>query len=108
MSDIKVTTNNVPRDVIDAWQLSATERVEFDYLNWEAIEAGSDSASFFRYKGQLHDLGEFQTTHATPWGDASGLRAAGWDGYRSDSFFSALVVRFVDDGERVVVGLALS
>jgi hypothetical protein len=46
---MKVVTNNVPRDVIDAWRLTREERVEFDYLDWEAIDAGTDTASFVRF-----------------------------------------------------------
>jgi len=95
---IKVTTNNVPRDIIDAYELSESERAEFDYLDWEAIDDGRDSASFFRFKGELYDLGEFMRD-ACP---------EGWDGGRADSFFSGVVVRIVDDGERVVVGTVLS
>jgi hypothetical protein len=105
---MRVITNNHHRDVVGAWELTADERAEFDYLDWEAIEEGRDSASFFRYRGELHDLGEFTAN----WGISrdSGLpdALAGWDGYRADSFFSALVVRFVDDNEGVVVGLMLS
>lgn len=101
-----VTTNNVPRDVVDAYELSAAERAEFDYIDWPAVDRGEGSASFFRYRGRLYDLGEFSTT-SMPFG-APDLAAQGWDGYLSDSFFSAIVVRYVDDGERVVVGLALS
>lgn len=104
MSDLRIITNNVPRDVVDAYELSEVERKEFDYLKWDAIEAGEDSASFFRYRGQLYDLGEFSTTRVLP--DFSPLRK--WDGYLNDSFFSGLVVRYVEDCERIVVGLFLS
>lgn len=100
---ITVKTNNVPRDVIDAWELSAAEREQFDYLNWSAIEAGEDSASFFRYRGELYDLGEFEV-----WDNPASPTRGEWDGFRSDSFFSGLAVRYVDDFERVVVGLVLS
>ena len=31
-----------------------------------------------------------------------------WDGIQTDSFFSGIVIRYCDDFERVVVGLALS
>lgn len=51
-----IKTNRVPRNIIDAYELTADERKEFDYLNWPAIDEGSDSASFIRYKGQLYDL----------------------------------------------------
>lgn len=99
-----ITTNNVPRDVVDECELSVKEREEFDYIDWEAIDEGcGGGASFMRYRGELYDLGEFTTT-------AELCRGAGhhdlskWDGYQSDSFFSGLVVRYVDDFERVVVG----
>jgi hypothetical protein len=100
---VKVITNNIPRDVIDAYELTVKEREDFDYLNWQAIDAGEDSASFFRYRGHLYDLNEFTRWDATP---HDALRV--WDGYRSDSFFSALVVRYVENCERVIVGLVLS
>jgi hypothetical protein len=103
MSDtLTIKTNNVPRLVIDAYELTIEERLEFDYLDWNAIETGSDSATFFRYKGQLYDLGEFQTTSGMP--DFSPLRQ--WDGYLSDSFFSGIVVRFMpeSDWDHVIVG----
>ena len=98
MSDLTIVTNNVPRDVIDAWELTAEEREEFDYLDWPAIERGEDSASFFRYKGDLYDLGEFMRWDGVPFSPL-----AAWDGYQSDSFFSGTLVRYCADFERVVV-----
>jgi hypothetical protein len=95
---MEVQTNNVPRDVIDAYELSTEERADFDYIDWDAIDRGEDSASFFRYRGQLFDLGEFLLT------TSGELREMGWEGIATDTFFSATVVRYVDDGERVVVG----
>lgn len=104
MSDnVTIITNNHRREVIDAWQLTPKERAEFDYLDWEKIEAGSESASFFRYHGQLYDLDEFSAF----WGlhRDGGLPdwAAGWEGYISDSFFSGMLVKYVDENEWVVV-----
>lgn len=88
-----IKTNNVPRDVVDAYELTADERKEFDYIDWAAVERGEESASFFRFKGEVYDLGEFEVT-----------TLEGWDGMQTDSFFSATVVRFVDNFERVIVG----
>ena len=99
---MRVITNNVPRDLIDAWELTPAEREEFDYLDWAAIELGEDSASFFRFHGDLYDLGEFSVWQTRP----DMLRE--WDGYASDSAFSATVVRYVDNCERIVVGRVLS
>jgi len=103
MSDLTIRTNNVPRDVIEAHELSAAERQQFDYIDWKAIEAGSDSASFFRYRGELYDLGEFEL-----WDNPASATRRGWDGFRSDSYFSGLAVRYVDDHERVIVALVVS
>lgn len=108
MDDVKVITNNVPRPVIEAYELTLKEREEFDYLDWEAIDKGEDSATFFRYKGELHDLGEFSADYGILKGSGLPEHLSKWDGYRSDSFFSALVVRYVENFEYVVVGLALS
>ena len=103
---MNITTNNVPRLLIDGYDLTPTERAEFDYYRWPDLADGpatgsfdGEDATFFRYRGQLYDIGEFM--HAD--------HIDGWDGYHSDSFFSAIVVRFdPDDSDHVVVGLALS
>lgn len=94
---LTVITNHIPRDVIDSAQLSEAERAEFDYLDWPALDDGRDSASFVRYRGQTMDLGEFMFA-------PDGMFPAEWDGYASDSFFSGTLVRYVDDGEGVIVG----
>ncbi len=106
MNEYRIITNNKPRDVVDACELTQAERHYFDYLDWNAIEDGRDSASFFRYAGSTYDLGEFMTT-SMPFG-APDLARLGWHGYMSDSFFSAIVVRYVEDNERIVVGRCLS
>jgi hypothetical protein len=96
---LTIITNNVPRDVIDGWELSADERAEFDYIDWPAVERGEESASFVRYRGELYDLGEFVW-----WDNPDSPCRRRWDGVRSDTFFSGTVVRYVDNCERVVVG----
>jgi hypothetical protein len=94
-----VTTNWQARDLIDGSELTKEDREEFDYLDWDKIERGEDSASFFRYKGTLYDLGEFMAVPAysnLPWRD--------WDGYQSDTYFSGLLVKYTEDCEGVIVG----
>jgi len=109
MSDVKVITNNVPRNTIDGWDLTAAERTEFDYIDWRAVEAGDESATFFRYRGRLYDLGEFSASYGITAGTGLPNHLTGWDGYMSDSFFSAVVVRFVGtDMDELVVGTVLS
>lgn len=101
---MRITTNNIPRDIIDAYELTAAEREDFDYLDWPAIEDGRDSASFFRYRGRVYDLGEFSADWGITRGTGLSSDLQGWDGYQSDSFFSGIVVRYVEDNERIVVG----
>ena len=116
---IRIRTNNVPRDVINAWELTPAERAEFDYLDWAAIDSGSDSREFVRYRGQLYDLSEF--SRIIPPGiarmhpmECDSRSFIGWDGYISDSYFSGLLIRWERDergnidGERVIVGMYTS
>lgn len=99
---VKITTNNVPRDIVNGWELTPSERKEFDFLDWEAIEDGRDSAEFFRYRGQLYFLESEGRPEFAP----------GWHGYLSDSFFSGIVYKFPlqdysdteHDYERIIVG----
>ncbi len=95
---MKITTNNQPREIIEGYELIGDERKDFDYLDWNAIEKGEDSASFFRYKGELYDLGEFTTTsHMVPLHE--------WDGYQSETYFSGIVVKYSGpECEEVIIG----
>lgn len=102
MSDLTIITNNVPRDILEGWDLSPSEREHFDYIDWAAVERGEESCSFVRYRGELYDLGD---TEGRP-----PAVLAGWDAYLSDSFFSGVVFRYARDDsgdldpERVIVG----
>lgn len=99
MASYAITTNNHRREVIDAYDLTPKERKDFDYLDWEGIEGGTEGASFVRYKGQLYDLGDILQAPEV-------LAKAGWEGFNSDSFFSGLAFHWGNDdsGEYVVVG----
>ncbi len=101
MTEVTIITNSVPRDILDACELTVEEIEQFDYLDWQAIERGEDSASFFRYKGEVYDLGDIPAVDRRPNMD---IAFQGWDGVDSDSFFSGILVRYVDDFERVIVG----
>lgn len=104
MSDVKVTTNNHRRPILDGYELTPAERQEFDYIDWPAIEAGTDSASFFRFRGEVWDLGEF--TRLEDNGIVGSLASAGWHGAQTQSYWDAIVVRYEDNYESVVVGHA--
>ena len=94
-NQITITTNNQARDVLRSYDLTEKERNEFDYLDEEQIEW----ASFFRYKGQVYDLGEFMNCTQS----VNGFKD--WHGIQSDSFFSGLLVRYAEEYcESVIVG----
>ena len=98
--DATVICNHIPRDVLDACELTTTERAKFDYLDWNAIERGEESASFFRYKGETYDLGD---TPVVPRNLPADSVLRGWDGYIGDSFFTGVLVRYADDRCETVV-----
>ena len=93
---MEIITNNQPRLILWSWDLSDKELAEFDYMDDEEKEF----AQFFRYKGVVYDFGEFSAVrNNTVFGELSQ-----WHGYRSDSFFSGLVVKYTDDCESIIVG----
>ena len=84
MSELRIISNNVPRAIVQAWELTEAERAEFDYLDWSAIERGEGTREFVRYRGETYDLE-----------DTEGIFPADrrWF-YQSDSFFSGVLFRY--------------
>lgn len=108
-TQITIKTNNQTRDVIYAWQLTDKERADFDYI--EDIDSPDCSASFFRYKGQVYDLGEFvrlverSKQVGFEHGCEHGSPLLKWHGIMTESYFSGLLVRYADEYcETVIVG----
>jgi hypothetical protein len=106
---ITIKTNNQARDVLRSYDLTEKERAEFDYI--EGINDADCFASFFRYKGQVYDLGEFvrlverskQVGFEHGCDDGSPLLK--WRGIMTESYFSGLLVRYAEsDCESVIVG----
>lgn len=92
---MKITTNNQPRPVIYGFELSDKEKQEFEYID------DVDSAQFFRYKGAVYDLNEFQRVTDTM-ENCHGFN--GWQGFLSDSYFSGIVLKYTEDYESVIIG----
>jgi hypothetical protein len=100
---LTIITNNVPRDVLDWHDLTPNDRAEFDYLDTVALDEGRDSASFVRYHSELYDLGEFSADYGITRGTGLPDRFAGWHGYLADSFYSGLLIRYLDSHEQVIL-----
>lgn len=76
--------------------LTTREQGEFDYLDEQRAQ---EDASFVRYRGVVYDLNEFSVCP---------VEMKPWNGYRGDSFFSGVVVRYTDDFNGVFVGTYFS
>lgn len=93
--EVKIRTNNKPRDILYWHEISQKAR------DWySSLLSSPEDSSFFVYKGETYLLCDFMRVTSP--------ELKGWDGYSSDSFFSGVLVRFVQDGERVVVGMYTS
>jgi len=97
MPTLTVKSNNVPRDLISAFELSSAQysklRAEFDYME----NADFDSAMFFNYRGQVYALADFLRTE----GD---ILRDGWQGILNETVFSGIVVKIRQSCQSVVVG----
>ena len=104
---LTIKTNNQRRALLSGWELTTKERAELDYI--EDSELEESYARFFRFKGNIYDLHEFQRIAqpgevAGPWAhyDHKGS-LSGWDGIQTDSYFSGILVKYLDD-ETIRVG----
>ena len=99
---LTIKTNNVPRSYSYGSNFIGKERQEmleeFDYLTEEDF----NEKRFVNYKGFWYDLGEFMLVRDIE------LKKLKWDGISTDSFFSGVIVRYVEDDEQVVMGTCFS
>lgn len=94
-----ITTNNRERELVTIWDVPEPDRNDFDYLD----EADAETPRFFRFRDSWWDAHEFVVA-------PDSLKARGWDGVMTTSYWDAIVLRYFDrDGyelEGVVVGHA--
>lgn len=95
MSTYSFRTNNIPRPLLEASQLTPAERATVDYLE--------DDATVFRYRGDIIALDDIMVA-------PDDLKAEGYDGYAAWSIGNGIAVRFFDregnpvgDGGEIVV-----
>lgn len=100
MKDMIIITNNVPRPTLSGHDLNKKELEEFDYID----DIENCIARFVRYKGITYDLHEFDSNcRLLP--DEHPFRK--WDGFRSDSFYTGVLVKFCDDYEYVIMATSI-
>ena len=98
---LSIITNHQPRFTIPGYDLTAKERAEFDYYTEQELE----EATFFRYKGNVYDLGEFMRCEMNGYDQPAWSR---WDGYYSESAFSGVLIKFTPDSDSVIVARYMS
>lgn len=91
MSNIKIMTNNKPRQLIYGYELTDKQKQDFNYI--EDI----DNHDFVKYKGNIYDLSEFMRVETID-------SLKDWHGYSSDSYFSGTLVKYTEDTESVIMG----
>lgn len=90
---MEIRTNNIPRNLKYGYEMPEKFKADFDYIPEDEF----NNHAFFEYKKQWYDLGEFIRTSAT----IPELKA--WQGYSSDSAFSGVVVRLINN-DKIIVG----
>jgi hypothetical protein len=104
-SELRIITNNVPRDLLMTWELPADFPFDdFDYVDWEAVkngDSGEESSYFTKYRGQWYDVGDTQMVYSSHMPDDHPFQK--WDSYISDSFFSGVLFRIVDGNPNSVI-----
>ena len=106
MDKLTITTNNVPRKLLPFFELPDDVRKEFDYVS----EGEYHEQRFAQFKGRYYDVFDTQGIRVQVPGRRVGWDMcvsadsplARWDAIISESFFSGVLFRFIDD--RVVVG----
>lgn len=101
---MKIITNNHFRPVLYWHDLTTKEQNELKD-SYDTVE----ESSFFRFKNYVYDLGDFLRVNGHCMnGQRTNDELDAWDGYKNESFFSSVLVKYDDSCESVKVGLALS
>lgn len=81
---MNIKTNNRVRPLVSYFELTESQRADFDYVTGE----DRYSERFFVYKRAAYDSSEFMRLDNCP----------PWQGSQVDTYFSATLIRFKNDG----------
>ena len=93
---MKITTNNHWRQF--KYRYEVPQSVLNDQFDWTNEEDHSDG--FLKYRGWWYHLADFMRS--------ASVELNGWDGYHSDSCFSAVLIRLSDDCEKYQIATVTS
>ena len=98
---LTIQTNHQPRELKYLSDFNSADqhkiRSQYDWMDKDDLEC---NYGFFKYRGCFYHLQDFLRVDNESTGDL-----VGWDGYSSDSYFSGVVIKLVDnDCDSVIVG----
>lgn len=95
---MQIITNNVPRVLVAFADLPIKAQADFDYVE----ELAWFDPRFVQYKGCWYDVDDTQGVRYSRGGSAM-TEFNGWDLFVSETFFSGVLFRLVED-DQVIVG----
>ena len=91
---MQIITNSKPRPMLALYELPPQAAKDFDY-----VKEDDGSYRFVKYKGAWYDVYDMQVISR----EQGFSQFSGWHGIASDTYFSGVLVRFVNDND-VIVG----
>jgi hypothetical protein len=98
---IEIITDNKWKDL--KYGHEVPEKVLNDQFDWLDEEERVGGYGFIKYRGNWYHLSEFMCIEKQHNDDDDGAFSS-WHGYKSDSFFSGVVIKVSDDGEGYKIG----
>ena len=99
---MEIKTNHHYRPLLSWHELTDAEQAEHED-DYDDVQ----ESTFFRYCNWIYDMNDFLRVNDSHLPSAEHW-LYGWDGYKNDSFFSSVVIKYSDCGDAVKIGLALS
>lgn len=103
---MKITTNNIPRELVSWFDLPVSAQSDFDYIS----EYDKYSYRFVSYRGAWYDVYDTQlltVNNGSPMGWAMVVNPddplSKWDSIISETFFSGVIFKLSND-ENVICG----
>ena len=93
-----IKTNNKPREIVSFFELKKKHQKEMVEVFGERAE----ELEFFTYKNNVYCLNDFCVV------DRHSQIRKHWDASYSDTTFSAVLIRFTNCGDFVIVGMLYS
>ena len=82
------------------------EEIDSDY-DWMDQEE-RETSDWIVYRDRVYNIADFMSIHNRVYNPVIQDWQQGWDGYLSDSFFSAILIKLSDCGDMYKIGLMLS